>query len=53
VRNEFLEDSIIYAISRILDEIVKETDIIESPIQTAFHTNKKPSITLGKYLERI
>ena len=29
---ESLEDNIIYAIAKVLDEIVKETDIIESPI---------------------
>lgn len=27
-----LEDKIIYAIAKVLEEIVKETDIIESPI---------------------
>lgn len=31
VEQEFLEDSIIYSIARVLDEIVRETDIIESP----------------------
>ncbi|CAD8189842.1 unnamed protein product [Paramecium octaurelia] len=50
---ESLEDNIIYAIAKVLDEIVKETDIIESPIQTVFHTNKKPQITIYKYIERI
>lgn len=30
-KQEFLEDGIIYSIARVLDEIVKETDIIESP----------------------
>lgn len=28
---EFLEDCIIYSIARVLNEIVRETDIIESP----------------------
>ncbi|CAD8095181.1 unnamed protein product [Paramecium primaurelia] len=50
---ESLEDNIIYAIAKVLDEIVQETDIIESPIQTVFHTNKKPQITIYKYIERI
>ncbi|CAD8120130.1 unnamed protein product [Paramecium sonneborni] len=52
-KQEFLEDSIINSIARVLDEIVRETDIIESPQETVFHTNKKPSISLAKYLERI
>lgn len=30
--DESLEDNIICAIAKVLDEIVKETDIIESPI---------------------
>ncbi|CAD8102998.1 unnamed protein product [Paramecium sonneborni] len=51
--DESLEDNIICAIAKVLDEIVKETDIIESPIQTVFHTNKKPQITIYKYIERI
>ncbi|CAD8187352.1 unnamed protein product [Paramecium octaurelia] len=50
---EFLEDNVIYAIAKVLEEIVKETDIIESPIQTVFHTNKKPQISIYKYIERI
>lgn len=31
VKQEFLEDNIIYSIAKVLDEIVGETDIIESP----------------------
>ncbi|CAK93595.1 unnamed protein product (macronuclear) [Paramecium tetraurelia] len=50
---ESLEDNVIYAIAKVLEEIVKETDIIESPIQTVFHTNKKPQISIYKYIERI
>ncbi|CAD8195477.1 unnamed protein product [Paramecium pentaurelia] len=50
---ESLKDNIIYAIAKVLDEIVIETDIIESPIQTVFHTIKKPQITIYKYIERI
>lgn len=39
-------DNVIYAIANVLEEILKETDVLESPMVTLFHTSKKPSISL-------
>ena len=44
------QESLLFCISTILEEILAETDDLESPLKTTFHAPKKPSITINSYL---
>ncbi|KAM3141221.1 hypothetical protein pb186bvf_006606 [Paramecium bursaria] len=48
-----VQEDVVIAIANVLDEVVQETDFLESQLNTRFHTLKKPSITLKQYISRI